>query len=556
MDEDQQYDNFVKVLTSGKQRTLVFSLDAKSTNVMFRNAYKIKETLPMPCFFRWIFLDFEDVKMDELLHFSASTMCWRSLYVMQRENLKSKEVRLSIIGPSMKHDGHCALTNRLGEWTSSQGLHVVHSPDKRIDDFRNRLLKVSFLDEHPFYARTKDGKGYEGMEYEILSTLKSKLNFRTEPVNNTDDEFGNRLANGTWTGFVGLIDQGHVIFSIATLSVSYRRLMSVDFSSPYIFGKMSFVVLSPALESRKYVLIKPLSPKVWIGLISTLILCTAVLYAITHSLPCKSGIRRAYNIWFLLRTLGQQGTPSPAPARYSIRFFISFWWFFIMVILWSYAGTLTSFMTYPGRLSTIDTVAKLQRALKSHSIRYGTTKGTTYETFLKSDMADVDPIFGESLEEYPESLVHNVSEGMDLVLKGRYAFVYMKMVLKWFAAVTGFDRFRLAKDVFSTEAIGIGIQKCHPCKNSFDHIIDRLEETGFFSKWYVDAFTKASIQAPLVKIENVRALSMDDLQGAFYFLSICLGICTTVLILEILISELFSINSKKQRNKKHYPKIK
>lgn len=77
------------------------------------------------------------------------------------------------------------------------------------------------------------------------------------------------------------------------------------------------------------------------------------------------------------------GTPSPAPARYSIRFFISGWWFFIMVILWSYAGTLTSFMTYPGRRPAIDTVKKLRHALVSQSIQYGTLKGTSYENFLK-----------------------------------------------------------------------------------------------------------------------------------------------------------------------------
>ncbi|XP_054706914.1 glutamate receptor ionotropic, kainate 3-like [Uloborus diversus] len=159
-------------------------------------------------------------------------------------------------------------------------------------------------------------------------------------------------------------------------------MQAVDFSSPYLFGKMAFAVLNPALESRKYVLIKPLSPPVWTGLVSTFLACTCTLYLITHSLPCKSGVRRSYNVWFLFRTLGQQGTPSPAPARLSIRIFIGSWWFFIMVILWSYAGTLTSFMTYPGRRQTVDTVSKLQRSLNSRTFRYGTIKGTTYENFL------------------------------------------------------------------------------------------------------------------------------------------------------------------------------
>lgn len=56
-----------------------------------------------------------------------------------------------------------------------------------------------------------------------------------------------------------------------------------------------------------------LSFQVWAALVATLIVCTFVLYLITHSLPCKSGVRRSYNIWFLLRTFGQQGKSDLSP---------------------------------------------------------------------------------------------------------------------------------------------------------------------------------------------------------------------------------------------------
>lgn len=85
-------------------------------------------------------------------------------------------------------------------------------------------------------------------------------------------------------------------------------------------------------------------------------------------------------------------------------------------------------------------------------------------------MEEVNPIFGKSLRENPEGLVKDVLEGMEMVRKGRYAFVYMKAILKWWAATMGYDIFRFSKDVFSTEAIGIACQKCHPLKRSFDHL--------------------------------------------------------------------------------------
>ncbi|GIY37514.1 uncharacterized protein CEXT_744881 [Caerostris extrusa] len=243
-------------------------------------------------------------------------------------------------------------------------------------------------------------------------------------------------------------------------------------------------------------------------------ICTGILYIITHSLPCKDGVRRSYNIWFLFRTFGQQGTPSNAPARLSIRLFISSWWIFIMVILWCYAGTLTSFMTYPGRRPAVDTIEKLRHALDHHHIRYGTTTGTTYEHFLMTNMAEVDPVFATSILENPDLQVHNVAEGMDLVLKQKYAFVYMTMVLRCWNRNS----------------------EVSPCKRSFDHIVSRLEETGLFIKWYDDVFFKAKADAPDVSVNTVRALAMDDLQGAFYFLGIVEGVGLIVFLVERFVS--------------------
>ncbi|GFY36174.1 uncharacterized protein TNCV_4845461 [Trichonephila clavipes] len=129
-------------------------------------------------------------------------------------------------------------------------------------------------------------------------------------------------------------------------------------------------------------------------------------------------------------------------------------------------------------------------------------------------MGEIDPIFRDSIEENPDLQVHKVAEGMELVLKKKYAFVYMTMVIKWYAATMGSNRFRRSKNTFSTEAIGIAIQKCHPCKRSFNHVVSRLEETGFFTKWYDDVFFKAKATAPIISVNKARPLALDDLQGS------------------------------------------
>ncbi|GBM78061.1 hypothetical protein AVEN_154023-1, partial [Araneus ventricosus] len=162
----------------------------------------------------------------------------------------------SLYGPSLTGLGNCLITQYLGEWNIFNGYTKWRQPDRKIDDFGNRTFKTATVNELPFYSKTKEG--YDGIEYNLLKTLKARLNFNVNITNNTDGEHGRQLANGTWTGFIKLITIGEALFTVATLSISIRRMKAVDFSSPYIFGKIGFIVMNPALQARKLVLIKPL----------------------------------------------------------------------------------------------------------------------------------------------------------------------------------------------------------------------------------------------------------------------------------------------------------
>ncbi|KAG8173905.1 hypothetical protein JTE90_012963 [Oedothorax gibbosus] len=542
-------------------------------------AYNVKVKLPLPCFYRWIFFDINGINMGPLESSNTSAVCWKAIYVRTVSDKDRNGTMWSLFGPSLTPYGNCKIAKQLGDWRPWTPFEPIHRPNRRLLDFHGRIFRTAVDDVsyyalvkvEPFYAKTESG--YEGIDYEFLNILRTKLNFRTKLTNNTDGEQGRMYDNGTWTGYIGLINEGKCVFTIAGLSINIGRMKAVDFTSPYLYGKVGFVVKNPVLLGRKLVLIKPLTPPLWIALIITFFACTGALYLITHILPCKSGVRNAYNIWFLLRTLGQQGTPSPAPARYSIRFFISSWWIFILVVLWSYSGILTTFMTYPGRRPAVDTVNKLKNALKARSIKYGTTQGTSFEYFLKAllgmkptlvfveeelhlhsmvHMGAVDPIFKESLEDPEAFQVPSVNEGMELVLQKQFAFVYLSMVIKWYMAKMGSSRFRLSQDVFGIDAIGVAIQKCHPCKKSFNYIIDRLEETGFFTKWYDDEFIKATIKGSPVSVQGIRALSLDDLQGAFYMLGIGMGSGLISLILEVCVGKLRrkKTRKRKRRNKR------
>ncbi|GIY48868.1 lig_chan-Glu_bd domain-containing protein [Caerostris darwini] len=142
------------------------------------------------------------------------------------------------MGPSLTLYGNCVVTDLLGRWTIVGGFQKMKKPDRKITNFGNRLLKTAVVDEPPFFSKTDDD--YEGIEYELIKTLTSRLNFRVTMTSPKDGEYGQQLPNGSWTGYIGLITVGEALFSVATLSISIRRMKAVDFSSPLPFRQDRF----------------------------------------------------------------------------------------------------------------------------------------------------------------------------------------------------------------------------------------------------------------------------------------------------------------------------
>nr|XP_042906115.1 glutamate receptor ionotropic, delta-2-like isoform X1 [Parasteatoda tepidariorum] len=263
-------------------------------------------SLTNPCFYRWIFLDTHPDDLQLLKYVNASTVCWRAFYVTRQGDLSNNNSKLAIHGSDMNEKGSCILKDKVAEWSSASGLKVIHLADRRIRNFKGITLRTTFVNEKPFYFISEEGKP-EGIEYQLIKTLREKLNFKIDIIKRRDQDTGRELPNGSWTGYIGLVQRGDVIFTVATISMRATRIKVMDYSSPYIFNKLSFVVLNPALESRQFVLIRPMTPTVWASIFVALILGSAALYALTHFLPTKHIVQDSYNFWYLLSTFGNEG---------------------------------------------------------------------------------------------------------------------------------------------------------------------------------------------------------------------------------------------------------
>ncbi|GIX82565.1 hypothetical protein CEXT_554161 [Caerostris extrusa] len=99
-----------------------------------------------------------------------------------------------MMGPSLTLYGNCVVTDLLGRWTVVGGFQKMKKPDRKITNFGNRLLKTAvvnintILKSLPFFSKTDDD--YEGIEYELIKTLTSRLNFRVTMTSPKDGEYG------------------------------------------------------------------------------------------------------------------------------------------------------------------------------------------------------------------------------------------------------------------------------------------------------------------------------------------------------------------------------
>ncbi|PRD26946.1 UNVERIFIED_CONTAM: hypothetical protein NCL1_36697 [Trichonephila clavipes] len=151
------------------------------------------------------------------VHKRLKTIIKKGPYFNQKVLKLAKNVLMeretwSLFGPSLTPFGNCNVTDHLGDWNVLNGFKKIRQPDRTITNFGNRTFRSAVVDfkliaqEHPFYSKTKDG--YDGIEYHLMNTLKSRLNFRVIMTNNSDGEFGRQLSDGSWTGYVGLITVG------------------------------------------------------------------------------------------------------------------------------------------------------------------------------------------------------------------------------------------------------------------------------------------------------------------------------------------------------------
>jgi len=93
-------------------------------------------------------------------------------------------------------------------------------------------LRVTTVESPPFVFH--NGTAYTGIVPELLAYVASHANFTYELLTPVDGQYGALRSNGSWTGMIGDVVNGHADLIAAPLTITAARAAVVHFAEPFL----------------------------------------------------------------------------------------------------------------------------------------------------------------------------------------------------------------------------------------------------------------------------------------------------------------------------------
>jgi ionotropic glutamate receptor NMDA 3A len=179
------------------------------------------------------------------------------------------------------------------------------------------------------------------------------LEFRFELHVVKDGLFGRRRGrNGTWNGVVGELLSGKAQLAFAPMSVYSHRSQVVDFTTPYYFSSVSFLIAPKERSSISLLaFLQPFSPELWIAVFTSLNITAMFVAAYEWFSPFGLnpwGRQRSKNfsiasaLWVMWGLLCGHLVAFKAPKSWPNKFLINVWGGFSVIFVASYTANIAA----------------------------------------------------------------------------------------------------------------------------------------------------------------------------------------------------------------------
>ncbi|ROT74952.1 Variant Ionotropic Glutamate Receptor [Penaeus vannamei] len=462
-----------------------------------------------------------------------------------------------------------------------RSLEAAIFPDK-ISNLRQAALNASCSGIIAYHRRPDGSLFIFGQEVELVLLLARFFNFSISYQWPPPGEmWGEKLANGSWNGQVGMLGRGESDLAIsnryitshlgrfdfehysdaydADINLVWRQLFILATPSPK-YSWFMYSLYSPSCSDWKefkscyLVRLDPPLPRwqnlgfpfhviTWLAIVGGLLLTGPVLYLFARASTGSSGhdpLGRHSLVYACLYMVGVHFRESQRllPRNPSTQVLVSFMWVYAIILTTAYSSNLTAFLTVTRQPDSIETIKELRHS-SLNVLGVGPLIGNLMAQSVNPDLKALTARFA-SMPDF-DSITEQVMSRKGVMVQSRVFLEYMREQL---TDSRGRTLVRIIKECSFPFSVGIGYPTHSPLVKKFNRVINWVVESGLFRHW---KFTTLSMirkfkmakdksratadpdaPADAIQATGVIPLGIDHLQGIF--LVLLFGLLASLLV--------------------------
>ncbi|OWF39812.1 Glutamate receptor ionotropic, kainate 3 [Mizuhopecten yessoensis] len=405
--------------------------------------------------------------------------------------------------------------------------------------WNGRNFKVATLQWSPFVIKNGNNS-YEGLCFDIFNEIATRFNFTYDVMEPPDGDWGLELDNGSWSGVVGMLQRKEIDLVVASLNVHSRREEVIDFTYPYFYDSTIILITKEdPMKTKWRTLIDPFDDTVLL-LIGCALAAISFLLCIferlspyycdeVNFLEDKSLKSFQDSFWYLYGALLTQGGDR-LPHSQTGRTLLSCWWLFCLVMMASYSGNLIAYLTVSKDKLPFNTVNEM---LQKDDYKWGLIGGSYWVTIFKHSVLPEFKAVWQGIERFNASDPSVLSTDPDVhiqkVLDSNYAYLGDKTQIE--IKMANECTLRTGKEEVLPFQYAFGLPNLSPYTDLISREIIEIHESGLINIWKSRRWPRTNVCANEL-ITSAKAITLVDVQSAFYLIGIGLTLASIVMGIE------------------------
>ncbi|PSN40731.1 Ionotropic receptor 132 [Blattella germanica] len=430
----------------------------------------------------------------------------------------------------------------LGKWSSNSGpIWASEDYDLRRLNLEGITINATVISDGTTSIVTKMVKGKPveigGYVGSIWRLLEHSLNFKTNFVMPGDGTFGSMMKNGSWTGMVGMVQNGFAEIGTAAFSMTTQRIQVVDYLSPLVKEKLTVFIQQPDFsDSKRNFYMNSYNYKLWLVVLAAIILLTFCLW-ISHFVFLQLGILdaseevNAIELCFSIYGCFCFQGAHLAIKKCSLRIIMFVTYVTALIILATYSATFTSYLAvrnveYP--------FTSFQGILEDGTFQFSALKGSAQLNYFENSKDPVlRTIYTRLIAPYKETLPSTELSGLLRLCDDRRRYAYMCGIITVNRAKNSLKcNVVPITGAFVPVTLAMIIRKNSPYRKAFNHILQKLRREGFLHRTLRNV---TSTKISTKEEETVTAITIHDIAPLLALLASAVLLSCFILILECLL---------------------